>query len=238
MLKLIMFDLDGTLLPLDETKFMQLYFSGLKAMFQSRGLSADMLEESIWVGTKAMVQNDGSMTNEDRFWKTFEGHGYGYRKDYDDVFLDFYRNQFEIVRQSTSLNPAFSQMVKELKQKGYRVVLATNPVFPEVATRQRVAWAGLEWSDFEIVTTFENSCYAKPGLDYYNSLIDSLGVKPEECLMVGNDAEEDMIAGKLGCRTFLLVDCLKNPRNLNIDQFEHGDAQVLVDQLASLPSLV
>jgi len=102
------------------------------------------------------------------------------------------------------------------------VVLATNPLFPSVATKNRIRWAGLDPEDFEYFTTFENSHYCKPNLDYYREIMDKLYLKPEECLMVGNDTQEDMVAEQLGMKVFLLTDCLINKAGEDISQYPHG----------------
>ena len=47
-------------------------------------------------------------------------------------------------------------------------------------------------------------------------------MKPEECLMVGNDVREDMVTEQLGMKTFLLTDCLINKENIDISQYPNG----------------
>ena len=62
----------------------------------------------------------------------------------------------------------------------------------------------LEPEDFEIFTTYENYHFCKPNLNYYKEVVEKLGVKPEECLMVGNDVGEDMVTEELGMKVFLM----------------------------------
>ena len=71
-------------------------------------------------------------------------------------------------------------------------ILATNPLFPAVATESRIRWAGLVPEDFLLYTTYENSRHCKPNPDYYWDIMNNLGAKPEECIMVGNDFDEDI----------------------------------------------
>ena len=118
--------------------------------------------------------------------------------------------------------PMAAQIVGWLKKKGIRVVLATNPLFPSIATENRIRWAGLQPEDFEYFTTFENSHYCKPNPDYYREILEQLSLKPEECLMVGNDVREDMVTEQLGMKTFLLTDCLINKENIDISQYPNG----------------
>ena len=90
------------------------------------------------------------------------------------------------------LNPKARETVDTLKGAGYRLALATNPLFPAVATESRIRWAGLEPGDFELYTTYENTGYCKPNPAYYRDLLERLDCDAEDCLMVGNDVEEDM----------------------------------------------
>lgn len=53
--------------------------------------------------------------------------------------------------------------MRELKRRGFGVALATNPIFPSVATESRIRWAGLEPEEFALYTTYENTAYCKPG---------------------------------------------------------------------------
>ena len=56
----------------------------------------------------------------------------------------------------------------------------------------------------------------------------TLGVSPAECLMVGNDVSEDMIAETLGARVFLLTDDLINSKNADISVYPHGSYEELI----------
>ena len=87
--------------------------------------------------------------------------------------------------------------------------------------------AGLVPEDFEIYTTYEASTFCKPNPAYYLEVARTLGVKPEECLMVGNDATEDMAAREVGMDVFLLTDCLINAKNRDLNAYPRGDFAAL-----------
>ena len=109
-----------------------------------------------------------------------------------------------------------------LHARGVRTVLATNPMFPSIATEKRMSWAGLTPKDFEIFTTYENYSSCKPNLAYYKEILAKTDCLPEECVMVGNDVREDMVAGKLGMKVFLLTDHLLNPDEEDISVYPNG----------------
>ena len=112
---------------------------------------------------------------------------------------------------------------------GYQVALATNPIFPSVATESRIRWAGLEPENFALVTTYENSTHCKPNPAYFSDVAESLGLAPESCLMVGNDAREDTAAEQVGMKVFLLTDCLINKDGKDISAYPQGSFEQLMD---------
>lgn len=228
-IKVVLFDLDGTLLPMDQDAFTGDYFKRLAVKLAPYGYEPNQLIKDVWAGTAAMVKNDGSVTNEDAFWKKFEEF-YG-EKVYGekDVFEDFYRNEFQEVKASCGFNEKAAKAVQYVKEKGLRVALATNPLFPSIATESRIRWAGLLPEAFELYTTYENASYCKPNPNYYKAIVEQLGVNAEECLMVGNDVKEDMIAESLGMKVFLVTDCLINKEDKDISGYPHGDFGKLME---------
>ncbi len=236
-IKAVLFDLDGTLLPMDQDKFLNGYFSLLAEKAATKGYGAKELYDAIWRGIAAMIKNDGSKTGEEVFFKTFqEIFGEGAESD-KPFFEDFYRNEFEGARQFCSFDPDAARCVREIKKMGYRTALATNPVFPRAATEKRIRWAGLEPSDFEIYTTYEIVGLCKPNLKYYEWVADSLGLDPRQCLMVGNDTGEDMVAQKTGMSVFLLTDCLIN-KNDDPENYPHGSFPDLMKFISGLEQTV
>lgn len=221
--KVILFDLDGTLLPMDQNLFVKAYFGGLAKRLAPYGYAPNELVDGIWKGMRAMIKNDGKKRNEEVFWDSFtETFGEKARAD-EPHFERFYIEDFDKVQASCGFTAKAAETVAALKAKGYRLALATNPVFPAIATEKRMAWAGLNKADFELYTTYENARYCKPNLDYYRDILNALGVQGEECLMVGNDVAEDMVAEQLGMKVFLLPACLLNKEEKDISVYPQGD---------------
>jgi len=223
MAKIVLFDLDGTLLPMDQDTFVKAYFKLLAAKLMPHGYEANSLIDGIWSGTAAMVKNDGSCTNEQAFWNHFSGlFGEHVHKD-EPVFAEYYRTDFQQVAKVCGYVPEAKAIIDMLKSAGVRIILATNPIFPVVATESRMKWAGLSPDDFELYTTYENSCYCKPKPEYYKEIFAKLGCEGSDCIMVGNDVEEDMVpASALGAKVFLLTDCLINKKDRDINAYPHG----------------
>ncbi len=222
MLTTVLFDLDGTLLPMDQDEFVAGYFGLLARKAAPYGYEAKRLINTVWAGTAAMVRNDGSRTNEEAFWRRF-AEEYGEERLRDKaVFDEFYANEFAGARSFCGFNPEAAELVHGCRRDGLRVILATNPIFPAVATEARIRWAGLEPEDFELVTTYESDRFCKPNPDYYRDILRRTGVPAAECLMVGNDVSEDMAASAIGMEVFLLTDCLINKEQKDISVYPNG----------------
>lgn len=233
-LKAVFFDLDGTLLHMDQEVFVKAYLGLICQKLAPYGYDPKLLVKGIWAGTEAMVKNDGACTNEERFWQVFPSVcGEGIR-EHESTLEDFYRKEFQQVQQVCGFDPNAKKAVSLVKELGFIPVLATNPIFPSVATESRTRWAGLDVSDFAYYTVYENSSYCKPNLSYYQCILDHLGLKGEEALMVGNDVGEDMIAEKLGMKTFLLTQNLINRNEEDLGRWRHGTYEDLFQYLKEL----
>lgn len=233
-MKAVLFDLDGTLLPMNQEEFTSTYFKLLSKAMEKYGYSPEHMMKAVWTGTKAMVLNDGSSTNEETFWREF---GKLFDRDVradEPLFSAFYENEFEGARACCGFTEDAKKLVDEAKSMGYRVVLATNPLFPAIATEKRMEWAGLKPEDFELYTTYEHIGYCKPNIKYYEEILKRIGVAPEDCLMIGNDVTEDMVAEKLGMKVFLLTDCIINKENKDISVYPNGSFKEALEYIKGM----
>lgn len=234
MITTLLFDLDGTLLPMNNDEFTKGYFQLLANKMIPLGYEEEALVNGIWGGTAAMIQNDGSTSNMNRFWDKFS-QIFGERVlEQQEIFMDFYRNEFQKAKKFCGFDPRAKQVIELAKEKGVQVILATNPIFPAIATESRIRWAGLEPEDFLFYTTYENIGFCKPNLLYYQDIINRIDTKPEECMMVGNDVDEDMIAETLGMQVFLLENNVINRKNKDISCYQRGGFDELLFAIQNL----
>ncbi|MGM9605565.1 MAG: HAD family hydrolase [Faecousia sp.] len=203
----ILFDMDGTLVPMETNEFVKGYFQLLFRKLAKYGLDPNQFGRNMWAGVSAMVGNDGAATNEERFWQVF-CQLTGTDKDTINAdCLEFYGNEFQQARQFTGENPLAAEAVRLAREKAGKVILATNPMFPMVGQQTRMSWVGLKPSDFDLVTSYEYERYCKPNPMYYTSICQRMGLDPAQCLMIGNDENEDMYAGiRAGLNCWLITD--------------------------------
>lgn len=214
----ILFDLDNTLLGMKEEEFVQLYLGSLAEKFKDQ-LDPKRLVAAIWEGVGAIYANDGSKINEDVFWDAAEkSYGSSLRHMKED-FDEYYRTDFVLAKDACYEKPEAKILIDSLKQDR-RLILATNPIFPAEAVRQRLKWAGLDADDFVYITTYENSTSCKPNPAYYQEILEKTNTQLCECIMIGNDAEEDMNAALTGMDTLLIMDGLINRKNRDLDAYE------------------
>lgn len=227
MVRNILFDLDGTLLVMkDQELFVKLYLEALCRRFcPVLGVSPKELSHAIWASTEKMFLNDGSSLNREVFWRSFAEIMGKDILERESEFDDFYANEFVYAKQATGVNPYALKAVQTLKEKGYRLILATNPVFPTVATVNRLSWAGIPKDMFELITVYDNSSFCKPNPDYYREIMSKLSILPRDYLMVGNDVDEDMITDNIGMETYLVTDCLENKNNKDYSHFRQGSME-------------
>ena len=204
MYKNYLFDLDGTLLPMDMEKFVKLYFSSLcKRCTPVIKIEPDALIKAMWAGTDAMTKNDNSRTNREVFWETAGKVSGADLEKFDDLFTDYYENEFIVPKDATSFTPYAKKSIDFIKKNGGRLIAATNPIFPFVAT-------------------YENFGCCKPNLKYFEEICKKQDIKPEDSIMIGNDVDEDLCSAKLGFDTYLITDTIVNRDNKDYSDYKNG----------------
>ncbi|MBE0466967.1 MAG: HAD family hydrolase [Candidatus Desulforudis sp.] len=206
--KYLLLDLDGTLLPMDMHEFLTAYLRAVSTRMAPY-IAPDRFAKCLLASTQAMVENlDPRRTNADVFWDDFVGRTGLDQVEILPILERFYREEFPQLAPVTRPTPTARMVCTRAVEYGAELVIATNPIFPRMAIEERLRWAGIADFPFRLVTAYENMHFCKPQTHYYQQILDRLGAGPEQCLMAGNDPEEDLVAQDLGIRTYLVVDCL------------------------------
>lgn len=228
-----LFDLDGTLLPMDFQRFMEHYFYSVGEHFKDTLDPKDLMNKINEATKHTIITNDGRR-NEEIFMEYFDKLIDGNTDDYMPRFMEFYDSGFSLCKKTTWQDENIIQAVKILKEKGYRVAIATNPLLPYKANLHRIRWAGFEPEEFEYISSFEENMYTKPHLEFYKEVMEKIDVTPEQCYMVGNDEIEDMVAAKLGIETYLIDDCLLNQGKAIVQADHRGTYKSFYDFVKKL----
>ena len=150
-MKAVLFDLDGTLLPMDQDQFIGAYFTELAKVVCDEKIEPEILKNMIWASTKAMIKNDGTKTNKDAFWESFREVIGDDCERIKPLCDGFYTTKFHNVKAVTKENPLAKKAVQLAGEKDRKVVLSTNPLFPMDGQKTRISWIGLTEDDFEFI---------------------------------------------------------------------------------------
>jgi FMN phosphatase YigB (HAD superfamily) len=204
-IKYLLFDLDGTLLHFDLDEFVAGYLSLIRQEFESYPWG-DKVPEWILTGTDLMLNNKGSKTNQAIFLEYFTKKSGLSAEDVWSKFMTFYEQKFDNLQTISQQDKNAIDTIEKALQAGYQLVLATQPIFPEIAIRKRLAWAGLDHIPFLLITDIEKMSACKPAELFFEEVMSYIGAKSSECLMIGNDPITDMAAVRKDILTFFITD--------------------------------
>lgn len=208
------FDMDSTLLEMNQDLFIDKYFKLIQTEIINNGYDLKEFMELFNKAVYCILKNDGKCTNEELFWNIMKTK-YDYNK-LNDLFNNFYNGSYLTLEGIVKKTNNPKEIISKLKNKGFRLVVATAPIFPRFAIETRLKWAGLNPSDFDIITDYSYSHYSKPKREYYNEILNTLNLKPEDCFMVGNDLDDDFIDLPEGFQKILITDNMLNRKNVEI----------------------
>ena len=129
-----------------------------------------------------------------------------------------------------------NKAVSLLKQKGYNLILATNPLFPKEAIVKRANWGGIDCDVFSYITSYENSSYAKPNVNYYMEILEKNNLDANETIMFGNDLVEDLAIEKINVPCYIIKNNMINIENLN-NCTKKGDYDEFYNYISNLPNI-
>ncbi len=203
-----LFDLDGTLLPVEMDFFLKHYMDALAERL-SGILTREAFDKALLGATYETIHNlDPSTGNLDAFASAFSRRS---GLQWDSVWPTiqrYYAEDYPDLRKHIPPAPSALSVVEQCIDNGWDIVLATQPIFPETAVLERMRWRGIEALPWRFVSNLDNMHFCKPHLEYYREVLSSAQLDPARCVMVGNDMQEDMVASQLGMKTFLVTDHL------------------------------
>jgi FMN phosphatase YigB (HAD superfamily) len=203
-LKGLLFDLDGTLLDVRMSLFLESYFPLLAGRF---GVGEDLprFREALIGSVRMMMDNrDGNRILSRVFLESFSPKVGMSEERVTRIFRGFHREGIDSLRPLTRAVRQARPLLDRALELGYDIALATNPVFFREAIDARLRWAGLKGVPFPFVSSAENMHFCKPHPEYFNEVLDGIGREPAECMMIGDDPHMDMSAGEVGLATWFV----------------------------------
>ena len=235
MKKLIMTDLDCTLLPMDQDAYIQIYVNAIAKHFYEHSFDGKQIAKATMQSAYAMGKNDGSRTNREVFEEAFKALMGDKAQEVIDLFPKVYEEPYDAIKAVTKVNEHAQEIVKLMREKAEFVVVATQPMFPLEAVKKRLSWTHLSYDMFDHITVYDNCTFSKPSTGYYKEIMERFSATPENTVMFGNDVSEDILPCKeLGVETFLLTDGLINVKNHDISDLRQGNYLDMIEFLKSL----
>ena len=202
-LSTILFDLDGTLVDLQrrglELRFMLRAFRRFAPAIRPWHFRRDF-----WQAAERLQVHGTDKTNYEVFLETLGAHSRVDLPALDRIVREFLVHDFPHLSDRFVPIPGGRETLELARRLGYRVVLATNPVWPLDAVQTRLHAGGLDGFTFDFISHSEVMTRCKPDPHYYRELLERLRVRGEECLMIGNDPRKDLPAKDAGIGTFLI----------------------------------
>lgn len=201
----LLIDLDDTLLGNEINDFIPVYLQALSGHMSEYAEPGEFTRQ-LMAGTQLMINNERpDLTLKQVFDEYFYPAIGVDAKEAHAIIEDFYIKLYPSLKPHTQLHPESVDFIQQSIQRGYKLAIATNPLFPYLATSQRLEWAGLnpQEFDFEFVSTYEDFHFAKPNVAYYAECMGKMGWPESGALMIGNDLELDILPAKeLGLKVF------------------------------------
>ncbi len=199
----LLLDLDDTLLNTNLSAFIPAYFQAFSKELAPY-IAPERMIRALLAGTRRMNESDDFSR---ALREVFEAEFYPLinisRDEIEPAIENFYDHVFPNLGGLTTQISEARVFVDWAAAKGYRIAIATDPLFPRKATHHRVRWAGFDPQQFELISSFECFHFSKTHPAYYAEVLGRIGWPEGPVLMVGNDLERDIVpARKLGLAAF------------------------------------
>ena len=190
----LLIDLDDTLLVNDINTFLPSYLRAF-SLEVSNHLDPKKFLNALMAGTDAMVHNKRpDCTLKQAFDQKFFPLLGLEERELQGLFNRFYEEVFPTLQGLTGKAPGAVQLVQEAVRRGWRIAVATNPLFPRTAIHQRLQWAGFSPVEdyFDLVASYETFHFTKPNLAFFAEALARLAWPDGPVIMIGDSIKNDI----------------------------------------------
>jgi FMN phosphatase YigB (HAD superfamily) len=194
----LLVDLDDTLLGNNMETFIPAYLNALGS-YLAEIVQPDAMVKSMMGATQCMFANSRpDRTLKNSFDPCFYPTLGLIETEVQDFFGQFYERIFPSLEIKTQFRPQAVDFIDTAYSRGYQIGIATNPVFPLTAIKQRLEWAGLspEKYPFLLIPSYETFHFTKPNPAYFAEFLCQIGWPDGPIVMVGNDPDHDVLGSQ------------------------------------------
>ncbi|MBQ6655312.1 MAG: HAD family phosphatase [Erysipelotrichaceae bacterium] len=149
------------------------------------------------------------------------------KKLVEELMDDYYHTAYDNVDYSSFMIPGSTQLLRQLRDRGYTMALATISDREKVSlVIEQCGWQGL----FSYVTTFDDVARPKPDPEIYLTVVQKLNLKKEETVVI----EDSPVGIEAARRAGLMIICRREER-LPLDQ---SGADWYVDDLSEIIGII
>ncbi len=216
----ILLDLDDTLIHNSTDRFIPAYLKSLGNYLSDIAPAEEIISLVFHAIEEMQANQDVAVTNYDAFYRPFlQGLKLSYEQVHPRVTA-FYRQVYPELRRFVTPVPQVRQFIADFFEAGYRICIATNPLFPATAIEQRLAWADALDFPYELITTMETMHFSKPNPRYYQEILARLDISAAEAIMVGDNPEHDIApARQVGLATWRITAAADGAGNGSLAEF-------------------
>lgn len=218
MIKAVLLDLDNTLLGNPDLAFATAFLKALNSFLHEKhqlteagnvfraalhhALREDRVDQSIQMRLLAQLTNSELRP----------------KVGWDNALQAFYAEVYPQLLGYSSPFAEAEETLTRLQKLRLAQVIATNPLYPETAVRERLRWAGLSDREFALITHSGNMHFSKPNSAYFAEILARVGVEPDEALMVGDSLDKDILpAQRIGLHTAWIIQDQKDAGSAEAD---------------------
>ncbi len=190
----LLFDLDDTLLLNPVDQFLSAYTKSIGKHLAAYA-APERVIQSLLAGTQQMMEN---LDPTRPLRRCFDDHFFpalGADRETMQADIDrFYVEVFPRLKSLTQPHPQGRRIIDQALKAGWRLVIATNPLFPQTAVYQRLSWAGLPVTEvpFDLVTSYEGFHFSKPHPEYFAEILARLGWPEGPVVVFGDDLDQEI----------------------------------------------